>query len=180
METKVGGGCGSGGGSSHDESGEIALDIPVIRFYSHVKGDHKYMSNFYRSLITDINGKQYPTAEHYFQAWKHIDDDGNLNEHGEQVRLSKTPTEAKKLGRAAHIDMTEWDKRKLDVMRSALRLKFDQHSGIRKKLIATSPSLLVEASPTDYVWGEGRNKTGTNYLGVLLVELRDEYIKLGY
>ena len=148
------------------------MNNPIIRFYSHTKGPYKFLSNFYPSVITDDKGRTYTTAEHFFQAWKHIDETGDLNQHGEKVRTSSTPAAAKKLARSVEIDMTSWDKRKLDIMRVALKLKFEDPS-LRRMLQETAPGILIEASPTDYIWGEGKNKTGTNYLGVLLMELRD-------
>jgi predicted NAD-dependent protein-ADP-ribosyltransferase YbiA (DUF1768 family) len=33
---------------------------------------------------------------------------------------------------------------------------------------------LVENSPYDYYWGVGRNGTGKNRLGILLMKLREE------
>ena len=42
-------------------------------------------------------------------------------------------------------------------------------------MIATYPHLLVEHSPYDKFWGDGHSD-GLNWLGKLLVELRDSYI----
>ena len=68
----------------------------------------------------------------------------------------------------------DWASAKVDVMRVALRAKFTQHAAARELLMSTGRARLVENSPNDYVWGNGRDGTGSNLLGVLLAELRDE------
>ena len=41
-----------------------------IKFYK-AKDAYGFLSNFYFSKFIDIDGKPWPTAEHYFQAMKH-------------------------------------------------------------------------------------------------------------
>lgn len=69
-------------------------DKDVIQFYS-TKGPHGFMSNFSRHAIT-VDGKTYPTSEHYYQASKYY---GVDEEYAEKIRLADTPTVAAKLGR---------------------------------------------------------------------------------
>jgi predicted NAD-dependent protein-ADP-ribosyltransferase YbiA (DUF1768 family) len=51
-----------------------------------------YMSNFYQSPI-DLDGKMWPSTEHYFQAMKY-----EGTEHEETVRNAPTCMDAKNLG----------------------------------------------------------------------------------
>ncbi len=98
------------------------------------------------------------------------------------VRTARTPEAAAKLGRAAQRDApdtvrTDWERVKVDVMRTALRAKFTQHDAARALLLSTGRAPLVENSPHDYVWGCGRDSSGRNLLGALLMELRAELAK---
>ena len=71
----------------------------------------------------------------------------------------------------------DWDEVKIDVMRKALLAKFGQHDKLRKLLVDTEKRKLVERSPYDSFWGDGGDGSGKNWLGVLLMEIRDNYIK---
>ena len=68
----------------------------------------------------------------------------------------------------------DWEQAKDDVMRTAVRRKFETHAGLREQLLATGDEELVEDSPNDYYWGRGRNGTGMNVLGRILMEVREE------
>ena len=70
---------------------------------------------------------------------------------------------------------SDWDTYRLEAMRKGIKAKFDQNFVLKTKLIATYPHLLVEHSPYDKFWGDGHSD-GLNWLGKLLVELRDSYI----
>ena len=95
------------------------------------------------------------------------------------VRAAPSPEAAAKLGRTAQRGSpgavrADWERVKVDVMRTALRAKFTQHAAARELLLSTGRARLVENSPNDYVWGNGRDGSGSNLLGVILAELRDE------
>ena len=70
---------------------------------------------------------------------------------------------------------SNWVTYRLEAMRKGIKAKFDQNFVLKTKLIATYPHLLVEHSPYDKFWGDGHSD-GLNWLGKLLVELRDSYI----
>jgi hypothetical protein len=69
--------------------------------------------------------------------------------------------------------VSSWSHTKLDRMRSVLQVKFSQHADLRELLLSTGDARLVEDSP-DSFWGAGKNGQGKNWLGVMLVELRDQ------
>jgi ribA/ribD-fused uncharacterized protein len=63
--------------------------------------------------------------------------------------------------------------------------KFIQNNGLRKKLLATKNSTLVEANPKDIIWGVGLSENdpnianpncwrGQNLLGEILMQVRTE------
>ena len=48
----------------------------------------------------ELDGKHWPTVEHYFQAAKYL---GTDEDWAEQIRLAATPAKAKTMGRSRHI-----------------------------------------------------------------------------
>jgi len=122
-----------------------------IRFYSHnANREYAAFSNFSPHPVT-INGREYPTTEHYFQARKFAATD---REYSERIRAAETPGAAKRLGSSrAHPLVSTWDTTKERVMKRALRAKFTQHADLRELLLSTGDATLIEAAPRDYYWG---------------------------
>lgn len=129
-------------------------------------------SNFYPAPFT-LQGKEWPTSEHYFQAQKfqpHM-------EHVEAVRAAKTPGGAAKLGRSRQRPFrgaAEWEEIKQGVMMDALRAKFGSHEHLKSVLLSTGDKKLVEHTKNDRYWADGGDGRGKNILGILLMKLRDE------
>ncbi len=111
------------------------------------------------------------TSEHYFQAQKFP-----KMALYEEVRQARTPSDARKLARANFRRQREdWDEIRLNVMREALRQKFDANPPLKQLLLSTGQRPLVEASEEDAFWGFGPDREGQNNLGKLLMELREQY-----
>ena len=142
--------------------------VATIKFWSTV-GYWGCFSNFSRHPIT-VNGKLYPTTEHFYQAMKMADP-----VDGEKVRLCKTPKEAKTIAKTMAMKES-WEMIKYDVMKEALRYKAQQHPEFKSKLLETNGALIQEASPFDSIWGIGKDGKGQNLLGKCLMEIRDEII----
>ena len=144
------------------------LDEDEIRFY-HSDQPWGEFSNFSPHSIF-VDGTNWQTVEHYYQAQKFIDTDLK-----EKIRLSKTPTLAK-------ITATEminsrrdnWVELKESVMLKALRGKFAQHPELAELLLSTSPKRLVESTSNDAYWGESLDGIGQNRLGESLMLVRTE------
>ena len=150
-----------------------------LRFFGK-KSKFAIFSNFADAPVT-IGGLEYPTTEHYFQSMKFIVTDP---EYAEVIRQAKTPGESKKLGgsRDHPIDPGWADKKGLQgksivYMRKALFSKAFQNKKFREALIGTEKREIIEASPYDSYWGEGKDKKGKNMLGKLLMELRNDLQK---
>lgn len=140
----------------------------VIYFYS-TTDEHGYMSNFARYSI-HLDGKRWATTEHYFQAQKFVG-----TPHEEEVRAAKTPKEAASRGRERTRPLRrDWESVKDDVMRKAVRAKFEQHAEIAAQLVGTGDAKLVEKTTGDHYWGCGTSGAGKNMLGVILMEIRAE------
>ncbi|MCU0785296.1 MAG: NADAR family protein [Verrucomicrobia bacterium] len=137
-----------------------------IRFYRQ-NDPYGEFSNFSAHPVT-LKGKVWPTSEHYFQAQKFAG-----TEHEEAVRNAKTPSMAAKLGRSRSLPLrADWESVKEDVMREALRAKFDQHPKLKTLLLSTEDAELIEHTRNDRYWADGGDGTGKNRLGILLMELR--------
>ena len=139
-----------------------------IDFYS-TKDPYGEFSNF-ATFPLEIDGKTWPTSEHYFQAQKFAG-----TPHEEELRAIESPMKVALAGRERHRPLRpDWEEVKDDVMRRALRAKFTQHDSLRELLLGTGESELVEHTKNDSYWGDGGDRTGGNMLGKLLVELREE------
>jgi hypothetical protein len=139
----------------------------AIYFYSTREEPYGCFSNFSAHGF-ELDGLYWPTSEHYFQAQKFVG-----TPHAEEIRQARTPKEAAEMGRERHRPLRpDWEAVKDDVMRRAVRRKFETHAGIRAVLLGTGDEELVEATSGDYYWGCGTNGTGKNRLGQILMELR--------
>lgn len=68
----------------------------------------------------------------------------------------------------------DWDQVKRSVMKECCLAKFLQHPDLRKLLMETGTEELMEDSPVDWYWGIGKDGTGQNVLGQVLMEIREE------
>ncbi len=124
-------------------------------------------SNFANYPIS-LDGHVWRTVEHYYQAMKTLSESERAI-----IRHTNTPGEAKKLGQ--HVLLREdWEEVKYEVMKTAVRAKFSQHEDIQQVLFNTGFREIAEDSPNDYIWGLGKDGTGQNLLGKVLVEIREE------
>lgn len=55
-----------------------------------------------------------------------------------------------------------------------IRRKFELYGDLRELLLGTGDEELAEAAPTGFYWGIGRDGSGKNKLGLLLMRIRAE------
>ena len=140
----------------------------TIKFYS-VSDEHGYLSNFAGYSIR-LNGKTWPTSEHYFQAQKFREAD-----HQETIRQAGSPMIAARLGRSRKMPLRrDWEAVKVAIMRKAVQAKFTQHAQLRELLLATGDAKIVEHTERDDYWGDGGDGSGKNMLGQILMQVRVE------
>ncbi|MBH8605650.1 MULTISPECIES: NADAR domain-containing protein [unclassified Thermoactinomyces] len=122
-----------------------------------------------------LDGKWWPTSEHYFQAQKFAG-----TPYEEKIRLIKSPKDAVTMGRDRRLPLRQdWELVKDEVMRKAVLQKFKSHHDIRAILLSTGNREIVENSPVDYYWGCGADGSGKNMLGQILMEVREELRREG-
>jgi ribA/ribD-fused uncharacterized protein len=140
----------------------------VIKFYK-VKEQFGCFSNF-AAYPVELDGKVWPTSEHYFQAQKFAG-----TEFEEEIRRVKSPMIAARMGRDRSKPLrADWERVKDEVMRRAVLAKFTQHAALRDTLLATGDAILVEHTRNDSYWGDGGDGQGRNMLGRILVSVREE------
>ena len=139
----------------------------TINFYLR-RDSYGDFSNFSRHPIT-VDGREYFTSEHYYQAMKFPHDPAHMKRVMDepQPRISKEIAWEQK-------PREDWDEVKDEIMLTALRAKLAQYPQIKQMLLDTEDEELVEDSPVDYYWGCGEDGSGTNMLGKQLMELREE------
>ncbi len=138
------------------------MSAPITSF----SGNFRWLSNFYPSVVY-LDGKQYPTVEHAFQAAK-TDDEAARDE----IRKSPRPGLAKKLGRRVRLK-EDWEKVEVAEMDYLLRQKFSSPE-MKKILLATGDRELIEGNYWgDTFWGVCRGK-GENWLGRLHMNIRSD------
>ena len=117
-----------------------------------------------------LEDKQWPSVEHYFQAMKFTDQADQ-----EKVRQASHPKQARKMGRSRFKKIRkDWPKVKTLYMTRAIYTKCRAYPEIAAKLLATDDEKLVENSQYDYFWGCGRDRRGENHYGRVLMNVRDK------
>ena len=139
--------------------------MSIIRF----TGDYEFLSNFYPSTVW-LDGVEYPTVEHAFQAAKTLDHEMRL-----KIQDAITPGGAKRIGRLVTL-RPDWEMIKITIMEEMLRQKFHKHQAplLYRKLIETGDQHLEEGNTWgDKFWGTC-NGIGENHLGEILMLIRDD------
>ena len=102
----------------------------------------------------------------------------------EMILQTPNPYANKQLGRQVRgFDADKWELESFSVMVAVNFAKFSQNKELTTLLLSTGDKVLVEASPTDKIWGIGmhwkddncldpKNWRGTNWLGEALMEVR--------
>ncbi len=138
----------------------------TIRFYK-VNDEYGCFSNFSKHGF-ELEDRCWPTSEHYFQAQKFA---GSVFE--EEIRQAKSPMDAARMGRDRSKPLRhDWEEVKDEIMKKAVLKKFETHNDIRDILITTGDEEIIEETTDDYYWGCGKNGTGKNMLGKMLMEVR--------
>jgi len=142
--------------------------MSAIKFYR-ARDIYGCFSNFFRRSI-ELDGKTWPSSEHYYQAQKFAGTD-----HEEFIRYAARPGAAASMGRDPSRPLRpDWEAAKDDVMRKVVLAKFEQHDDLRAILLGTGDAEIVEHTKRDAYWGDAGDGTGKNMLGKILMGVREE------
>lgn len=130
-------------------------------------------------VIDDVT---YPTPEHFMMAEKArlFGDTTTLA----QILAASQPGATKAFGRQVQgFDEMVWAEQRFDIIVRGNQAKFSQNATLKSYLLQTNDKILVEASPSDTIWGIGlaesdqrvydpRQWRGSNLLGFALMQVR--------
>ncbi|XP_046361662.2 uncharacterized protein LOC124138824 [Haliotis rufescens] len=134
-----------------------------------------------------VDNKVFNCAEQYYMYRKaELFEDKAIEE---KIMNSSDPKEQKRLGKQIqNFNFDTWMQHSMEVVETGNMAKFSQNPNLKKKLFATSPRLMVEASPYDATWGIALHKNdprawdertwqGKNLLGQILTKVRDNLMR---
>ncbi|CAG9254905.1 Riboflavin biosynthesis intermediates N-glycosidase [Paraburkholderia unamae] len=150
--------------------------------YTAFFGANDVFSNWHRCSF-EYRGHQFTSVEQFmmFAKARLFDDE----ESAAQVLATDDPRDQKAIGRkVAGFDNALWEAKRESVVYVGCREKFGQNPRLRSVLLASAPTVLVEASPWDRIWGVGLCERdpliadpsrwrGRNLLGTTLMRVRD-------
>ena len=136
-------------------------------------------SNFHPAKFV-VDGQVYHCAEQYLMYRKalHFGD----AHAAQQILQARTPSECKRWGRRVKgFDEAGWAQVRADTAYDTLWHKFSRNSKMQAALLNSGDKILVEAAPSDRIWGIGfgeqdawehRHQWGENLLGETLMRVR--------
>ena len=150
-------------------------------------------SNFHTVFFTDVEGISYSCTEQYYVAKKALFFNDTFRYT--QIMRESDPKKQKKHGRGVvnfneatwYGELSEENPAK-KYMFEANYYKYTQNDKLKKLLLGTVGTELVEASPYDKIWGIGQRADefgashkrfwrGKNWLGEVLTKVRDTIIE---
>lgn len=167
------------------EIGYYKVDSFFENYYFFYETSHPF-SQWHKSKFI-VDNIEFNSAEQYMMYSKALlfdDKDTAL-----LILKSRNVREQKQLGREVkRFDSDKWNEKAPDFVYQGNMAKFTQNKDFLELLISTKGNTIVEASPTDEIWGiglsESDNKSkdifdwrGTNWLGIVLTELREELLE---
>ena len=142
----------------------------------------------------EVDNVEFSSAEQYMMYNKAILFDAF--EIADRILKTKNVRKQKKLGRQVeNFELKKWNLNAPEIVYKGNKAKFTQNGEFKKLLLSTKGKTVVEASPDDFIWGTGLAETdlscrsimkwkGTNWLGIILTELREELLdnklEIGY
>lgn len=165
--------------------GNKAEYVFFCQHHKHKTGtvDRNCFSQWYDSSF-QVNGVWYSTAEHYMMAQKAqlFNDMASFK----AIIRSTSPKDAKALGRRVQgYESAAWEEARFEIVVAGNLAKFSQNKALREFLLSTDSKILVEASPSDIIWGIGLIESdkrtqnpsswpGQNLLGFALMTVRKQ------
>jgi ribA/ribD-fused uncharacterized protein len=154
---------------------------PIVENYTFFWGNSSPFSQWHRSVFT-IDNQRFTCAEQYMMYRKaELFDDGWAMK---EIMATSDPREIKAWGRKVQgFEKIIWGKAAYDVVVRGSYAKYTQTASMADILLRTDDTIIVEAAPTDAIWGIGLDEAtaiitppeqwpGTNLLGKALMEVR--------
>lgn len=164
----------------HHDFDEQDMETEKFTFFYHAESPFSQ----WHACFFEADGFTYNCAEQYMMHQKALLFQDT--EIAEKVMKAKTPREQKALGRKVrNFDTHIWNENAKRLVYQGNYAKFKNNQKLLDILMATDGTTLVEASPTDTIWGIGLAEDdaraysretwrGTNWLGEVLTQLRED------
>lgn len=142
------------------------------------KEEHGKLSNMTHGFPLKVNGIRFQSPEGLYQALKFP----SAAEVQREIANQRSGMEAKATAYNHKNFCPDWDAVRVNVMRFTQALRLIQHPAkFGNALLSTNGKPIVEVSTRDPFWGaqpkqNGKILQGTNMLGKILTELRNEYL----
>ena len=141
-----------------------------------------FLSNFHPARF-EIEDREYCCVEQFYMSKKAI----KFGDNSARLRImaSSNPREINYISKSIKkFDQAVWNESAEEIMLEGVLAKFSQNENLKRLLLETGNTKLVEASPLDKFWGAGlgindekifdENKwQGSNKLGKILMKCRD-------
>jgi ribA/ribD-fused uncharacterized protein len=152
----------------------IEVNNSVKGEISSFRGRYLFLSNMYEHPIL-YNGMTWKSSEHAYQAMKATNKIDMF-----KIKAARTPKLSKTIGHQCEC-RPDWNDVKVDIMREVIKAKFSDPA-LTEQLLSTGDCELIEGNDWwDREWGcikdEDGDWTGKNWLGVILMEVRDKLNK---
>ena len=157
--------------------------IPIIGFY-HEYETYGCFCNWYPAEF-DYAGKHFANSEQFMMYQKVMM--FGREDLAEKIMQTSDPKQCKAIAGQPFPEFISatWEATCYTIVKRGVKAKFSQNTGIRNVLLHTKDALLAECSPIDPKWGIGialdnhdwmdvSKWKGKNYLGRILMEVREE------
>ncbi|KAI6653299.1 hypothetical protein LOD99_3823 [Oopsacas minuta] len=146
-----------------------------LRFSAFDKTYSCFLPSSEHPIVTQ-DGRKWHTVEHFYHASKF-----HGGQFDEMISKEHSLEEVRKLVYSNMYQRqirNDFNQVKDNYMLHGLRLKFEQHEGLRHFLVQTGNATLVYDTERDEYWGYGIAGSGKNRLGGLLMLVRKEFHEL--
>ena len=155
-------------------------DVSEVVSFAKTTAKYGGLSNMAPQYPLFINEVLIPSSECLYQACKFP----LYPQIQKEIIEQRNPITAKEISRKyQHLVRTDWENVKYKIMEWCLAAKLIQNwDRFSDVLTSTGNKEIVEYSTKDDIWGampEGRYLVGTNALGRLLMQIREDYIYNG-
>lgn len=154
----------------------------ILAFYGHNNPKKGFLSQFYPCSFS-CEGLEFNCSEQFMMAGKAIL--FGDKETFDLIIKETDPFKIKSYGRLIkNFNSEKWDQEKQSIVTLGNTLKFSQDRKLLQRLLDTYGQYLVEATPTDLIWGNGlsieetegrmiNDWPGQNLLGEILMDVRE-------
>ncbi|MBQ5950661.1 MAG: DUF1768 domain-containing protein [Lachnospiraceae bacterium] len=173
-------------GGDRIAAGKVKTAEKIVGFHLQEE-PYGVFSNWHASRFR-YAGVWYENAEQYMMAQKVAL--GGRFDLQKEIMQTSDPKEIKDLAGKDHFTQFAairplWEKHCRHIVKRGVRAKFLQNPEMLEELLATGTALLAECAGSDTIWGIGinlhapgwndvSNWNGSNYLGQILMEVREE------